>query len=292
MLKRMLDLPPVSFVWEVWDTYNRVGVPRSAAALSYFLILTLFPLLMCVNFFIGLFHLNLEQVVAALDQVLPEGVLVVITDYLGYVGGIQSPALLAASLFTILVSASAGLRTLFLTMDELYGVEQDNGIRRIVLSVVLSLLFLLTVYLSIVVIFTGDWFFGFLRANMPPRLVALLPLEVLDALGDLWQWMRYLLLFCFVLLLVLSIYRVGTPKKALGRGAVRLSALFTAVAMVACSVMFSWFIGMSSRYALVYGSLASLIILLVWLYFCGNILLLGAVTGRVFSRRVEGREKS
>ena len=32
MLKRMLDLPPVSFVWEVWDTYNRVGVPRSAAA--------------------------------------------------------------------------------------------------------------------------------------------------------------------------------------------------------------------------------------------------------------------
>ena len=104
--------------------------------------------------------------------------------------------------------------------------------------------------------------------------------------------MRYLLLFCFVLLLVLAIYRVGTPKKALGRGAVRLSALFTAVAMVACSVIFSWFIGMSSRYALVYGSLASLIILLVWLYFCGNILLLGAVTGRVFSRRMEGRERS
>ena len=42
---------------------------------------------------------------------------------------------------------------------------------------------------------------------------------------------------------------------------------------------------MSSRYALVYGSLASLIILLVWLYFCGNILLLGAVVGRVWSRR-------
>ena len=290
MLKRIFSLPPVSFAWEVWDTYGRVGVPRSAAALSYFLILTLFPLLMCVNYFIGLFHLDLEQVVQALDQVLPGGVLAVITDYLTYVGGVQSPALLAASLFTILVSASAGLRTLFLTMDELYGVHQDNGLRRIVLSVVLSLLFLLTVYLSIVVIFTGDWFFGFLRTNLPARLVALMPLEALEALGDLWQWMRYLLLFCFVLLLVLAIYRVGTPRKALGRGAVRLSALFTAAAMVACSVIFSWFIGMSSRYALVYGSLASLIILLVWLYFCGNILLLGAVTGRVFSRWMERRE--
>ena len=49
----------------------------------------------------------------------------------------------------------------------------------------------------------------------------------------------------------------------------------------------SWFIGMSSRYALVYGSLASLIILLVWLYLCGNILLLGAVVGRVLEDRLK-----
>ena len=44
---------------------------------------------------------------------------------------------------------------------------------------------------------------------------------------------------------------------------------------------------MSSRYALVYGSLASLIILLVWLYLCGNILLLGAAAGRVLERRMK-----
>ena len=59
-------------------------------------------------------------------------------------------------------------------------------------------------------------------------------------------------------------------------------------ALVACSVLFSWFIDMSSRYSLVYGSLASLIILLVWLYFCGNILLAGAVAGRVWFRRRDG----
>ena len=40
----------------------------------------------------------------------------------------------------------------------------------------------------------------------------------------------------------------------------------------------------SGRYSLVYGSLASLVILLVWLYICGNILLLGAVAGRVWGQ--------
>ena len=70
-------------------------------------------------------------------------------------------------------------------------------------------------------------------------------------------------------------YRVGTPRDRAGRRIVRGAALLASLAMVACSVLFSWFIGLSSRYTLVYGSLASLIILLVWLYFCGNILLLG-----------------
>ena len=71
----------------------------------------------------------------------------------------------------------------------------------------------------------------------------------------------------------------------MGRRVVVLASLLAALAIVAASALFSWFIGMSSRYALVYGSLASLIILLVWLYLCGNILLLGAVIGRVLEDR-------
>ena len=282
MIKRLLSLPPLAFALETAETYNRLGVARSAAALSYFLILTLFPLLVCVNYIIGLFHMDLEQLLLTLEQLLPGDVLQVTGDYLTYVAGIQSPALLWASLFTILVSASAGLRTLFHTMDDLFQAPPRPPLRRTVASVVLSALFLVTVYLSVVVIFTGDWFFGLLQQNLPHRLMDLLPL---DALAGLWRWMRYLLLFCFVLLLVLLVYLAGIPRHCLPRKTVRLAALLTALAMVACSVLFSWFITMSSRYALVYGSLASLIVLLVWLYFCGNILLLGAVVSRVRTQR-------
>ena len=92
-----------------------------------------------------------------------------------------------------------------------------------------------------------------------------------------------------MLVLVLAVYRLGTPLPFRRRTrTLYLTALLSAAALVACSVLFSWFIGMSSRYSLVYGSLASLIILLVWLYFCGNILLVGAVAGRVWFRRRDG----
>ena len=277
------QLPPVLFVRDMVQTYGRLGVSRAAASLAYFLILTLFPLLVCVNFFIGLLELDPEAVFSARES------LSIILDYLTYVSGVpqsQSTPLLLASLFTILLSASAGLRTLLKTMDELYQVRHVSSLRRVVVSVALSILFLLTIYLSIVVIFTGDWFFQLLEARLPSPLAELIPLRLLS---QLWGWLRYLLLFFCVLLLVLAVYRMGTPpplrreKKVL-----RLTALLSAGALVACSVLFSWFIGMSSRYSLVYGSLASLIILLVWLYFCGNILLVGAVAGRVWFHRRDG----
>lgn len=283
------QLPPVLFVRDMVQTYGRLGVSRAAASLAYFLILTLFPLLVCVNFFIGLLELDPEAVFSALDPLLPRESLSIILEYLTYVSGIpqsQSTPLLLASLFTILLSASAGLRTLLKTMDELYQVRHVSSLRRVAVSVILSLLFLLTIYLSIVVIFTGDWFFQVLEERLPPPLAELIPLRLLS---QLWGWLRYLLLFFCVLLLVLAVYRMGTPPPLRREKRVlRLTALLSAGALVACSVLFSWFIGMSSRYSLVYGSLASLIILLVWLYFCGNILLVGAVAGRVWFQRRDG----
>ena len=282
MLKKFISRPPVSFLLEVMNNYARVGVARSAAALSYFLILTLFPLLLCINYFIGLFHLDFVEFLHSLEQFLPHLALTILEEYMGYVGGTQGTGLLWAALFTILLSASAGLRTLFHTMDDLYQVEARSTLGRYLPSIILSFLLVPTIYLSIVVIFTGGWFFGMLEHHLPQRLAEMLPI---DLIGNIWVWLRYLLLFCLVFLLVLVVYRVGTPGWIASLRMLVGPALLTALAMVACSGLFSWFIDMSSRYALVYGSLASMIILLVWLYFCGNILLLGAVISRTWVRR-------
>ena len=61
-------------------------------------------------------------------------------------------------------------------------------------------------------------------------------------------------------------------------------ALVAAAALVVASMIFSWIIGLSSRYSLVYGSLTSMIVMLVWLYLCGNILIIGNVFNCVWYR--------
>ena len=61
-MKRVLELGPVKFVAEIVDIYFRKRVSRSAAELAYFLILTFFPIVICVNAFIGLLDLDVGQV--------------------------------------------------------------------------------------------------------------------------------------------------------------------------------------------------------------------------------------
>lgn len=273
---------PVDFVLETVQTYNRCSVAQAAAALAYFLLLTLFPLLLCINYLVGLFHLDLEQLLASVGEFFPQDALTLVQDYLSYASQSQSEAVLLAAVGAIVLSASAGLRTLLHTLDRLYGRVPGYGLRRVSLSVALSALFLLAVYLSAVVMVTGGWFFRWVEQMLPRALLQLLPIHTLSAL---WLGLRYVLLFCFMVLLVLPVYWVGSPRKFRTWFLVG-NAVVTAGGLVVCSAVFSWFVGLSSRYSLLYGSLASIIVLSMWLYFCGNILLLGAAAGWVMGKRL------
>ena len=272
----------ISFLKEMHRLYSRHNVPRAAGALAYFFVLSVFPLLLCVNTFVGMAHVDIQSLLRSLDRILPRQALELVGDYVEYVSQSGSPALLYAAIPAILLSASAALRVILDTMDELYDHPRDTGVRRIAVSVLFSLLFLVTVYLSILVIFTGGWFLRWLAHVLPAQLASMVNLA---ALSGLWRWLRYLLLFCVVMLLVLILYRLGTPKHEVKRIPLLASALLCALFLVVASVVFSWFIGLSARYSLLYGSLASIIILLLWLYLCGTILLLGAILNCVWTKK-------
>ena len=267
MPKRLLQKKPVKFILEMTDLYFSKHISRSAAELAYFLILSFFPLLICVNAFIVLLPVDLEAVLAAAAPLLPGAAYDILGEYVGYITTNQSPGLLAAGIFMTLFFASAAFRALMNIMEEIYSRKGYRGFRQIVASVLFALLLLVTIFLSLVVLLTGGWLFQ--------EVERLLHLDAGVLPWD-WQWMRFLLLFLLVFLFVLLVYRVAAPRGK-PRPPVMTGAFLAAVALSVFSILFSWFIGLSSRYSLVYGSLASIIILLVWLYLCGNILILGNV---------------
>jgi len=259
-MDRFFSWRPVRFVRDMTQLYFDKRVSRSAAELAYFLILSLFPLIICINALVGMLRLDLSLVLELTGRFVPAGVQNILTEYLSYIS-IDPPGLLTAGLLMTLVSASAAFRALMNIMDDLYEQPHRRGFRQILSSVLYSGLLLVSIYVSGLVILTGEWFFRLFPLRLPE--------------GN-WPWLRFVLLFALMLVLVLLVYRLSAPKRE-PRPPVLTGAIPATAALVAASGIFSLLIGMSTRYSLVYGSLASVIILMVWLYLCGNILILGNV---------------
>ena len=276
--------PPLRFAADVADVYFSKNVGRAAAELAYFLILTFFPIMICVSAFLDRLDLNLLYLLNQADLFLPEGVLAIFRDYLTYINTNQSTAMLISGGFLTILFASSAVRGLMNMMGELYGRATFRGLWQLVASILFSVLLLITIYLSLAVVVTGNWFFHMVGQ--------ILRLENLETWFDTWQSLKYVLLLSLVFLFILLLYRFAAPLEK-PRPPVVPGALGASAALAAASAIFSFLMSNSTRYSLVYGSLASVIIMLVWLYLCGNVLIIGNVVNYVlFTCRRERRQGS
>lgn len=265
-LKKFWTFPIVSFFREALTLYFSRRVPQAAAGLAYFVLLTVFPVLICASYILGLVHIDAVSLAEQLKPVLPTAAVDMIEGYLRYISLNQSPALFIAGLAGCWFSSAAAFRTITRVIVDMYEDISLSLVRGLVSSILFPFGLLLTIDLSVIVVATGQRTLAALADRFP----------VLHRLLSLWSWSRYVLLFSIFFLFLLGVLNMAAPLGT-PRIPVLLSTFVSSLALVVSSAVFSWFISLSSRYSLVYGSLVSLIVLLIWLYLCGQILFLGVV---------------
>ena len=255
-------------------------IPRSAAALSYFLTMSLFPLIICLYTLLGDSYAKMLQLLELLDRFLSAETTRYVKHFLKYVAENRSPSMVFAGLTLLLSSASAAVRVMLQGMREIRGEEQGRqGLQSWLFSLVFSLSFLLVLYFGILVMLTGQSFLELLEQYMP----------VLH-FSRAWTWLRFPVLAGLVFLTLWGMYEVSAAQGK-GRSAMLPGALGATGGIVLMSWLFSGFIAASSRYPLVYGSLASMILLMFWLFLCSQLIYLGAALNQAILQGKNG-EKS
>ena len=116
-------------------------------------------------------------------------------------------------------------------------------------------------------IVSGEWLLDILEKN----------LRICAELLEIWQWVRFAILFLLLLVIIYIIYKVSAPKEDRQRVRRLPGALIASVLLVSASAVFSRLIGSAANYPIIYGSLASFIILMLWIYICSIILIMGNV---------------
>ncbi|NKZ31525.1 YihY/virulence factor BrkB family protein [Ureibacillus thermosphaericus] len=265
------------FVQEIIIRMKKVDISGMGAQLAYFFLLSFFPLLLVVVSTLPFLDINQEHVFRFIQTIVPaevfmltQGTIVeVLTTYNG--GGVLSIGILGT-----LWSASRGMNAIIKTLNEAYETEPKMGIINRAWSLVFTVLLILILLLALIVPIFGQ------------RYVYLLFdfLGVETSFVDFWNYVQWILppLLIFIVLLLLY-WVIPYTESRVHIVTVLPGTVFSTISWVVLIYGFSFYVNHFGNFTFTYGSIASVIIFMLWLYFTGMILIFGGILNAAMHKR-------
>ncbi|WP_306488565.1 YihY/virulence factor BrkB family protein [Agathobaculum sp.] len=244
--------------------YFSDGIPQAAAELSYFLLFSMFPLLMFVNSILAQLDITLEGITPVLEM-LPKSLQRLITGYLAQLSGTPSFSPMLIGIGLTLYFLSRAVRSMMRTVNDIYHVEVTRGmVKDVLISLGITAGFLISVVCSFVLVVAGRTLLRLLPQAFP------IPQAALDVTHDA----SFLVMIAFIFAFLMLFNRI-VPNLHLKFREVWPGALFSLVAWILVSWAFSFYVDNMARYSVLYGSLGTIIVLMLWLYIVSMLLLMG-----------------
>jgi len=239
-----------------------------AAGMTYYSLLAIFPALAALVAIYGLFS-DPGSIAKHLDQVsgfIPGGAIDVARDQLTRVAskGNQTLGLtFAIGLAVSLWSANAAMKSLFDTLNIVYGEKEKRGfvkLNALSLSFTLAgIAFVLIALGAVVVLPVALNFVGLSNAA--------------DLLVRIARWPA---MFVAVALALALIYRFGPSREAPRWRWITWGSAIATVLWLGASALFSWYAANFGKFNETYGSLGAAIGFMTWLWISAIVILLGA----------------
>lgn len=254
-----------------------------AASTAFFLFLSMVPMLVMLCTIIPFTPLTEDDLVTLVTEVTPDVVDSLVESVIAEVYA-KAAGILSIAVIATLWSAGKGVLALMQGLNAINGVEEKRNyfLVRCVASLY-TLAMLVIMILSLFVMVFGNQLVGIALRRFP----GLWPLV------SLLMRFRYLFVLVVLALFFTAIYTY-VPNKKLQFKEQFPGALLAAAVWSVFSWGFSIYVGLSDSYS-IYGSLSIIVIIMLWLYFCMYIVLVGAYLNQYFKpedKAPAGRTKS
>ena len=259
--------------------YLRHNVGAQSAALAFYLLFMLFPFLIFLSALLGLLHLDVAGILRALGEFLPVQVVDVAEVYLTYVGSSPSPQLLVFGLVFSIYFPMRATNALMRSVRTAYHLGPAHGVVQMLKTLLYTVLLIAAIALTLVLMSVSDRLLAYCVANFG------LPVFI----AELWAKLRFPLAAVvgyFALFLLYALAQDGRqPWRNIWPGT--LAAL---AAWMGLSWLYAWYVEHLAHYSLLYGSIGTVIVLLIWLNLSATALIMGAeLNGTLISLRKEPR---
>ena len=270
-----------AYIIRLFRAANENDLFALAAELSYKLLLSLFPFLIFLMSLVGFASLDVADVVTRLSYVLPDGVMSVIRAFVAEVVVRRSTGVLSISLLMTAFSASSGFNAVIRGVNKAYRVTETRHFIRVRLtSMLLVLMFALAILVSILLLVFGDDIYALVELCYGTN----------GALRFVFGMAGYLVVMLVLLFTIICIYKFTGARRVTVYD-VFPGAFTTLLVWVFASKAFNVYVNRFARFSNVYGSVASVVIVMLWLNIISMALLLGCEVNALCAADRQGAEK-
>ncbi len=259
--------PSIEFAKRLWHEIQDDRILDGAAVLAFFFVLAIFPAMIFVLSllpFLSIPHLQ-QAILAVLHQVLPNQAASLFDGTIGYVASRGRNGLLVFGLIFTLWSGSTGVYTLMEQLNLICDVTDRRPFWKARgIAILLMLFFALLTIGSLSLVIGGGAVQSWLASVMGRS----------GPLLAFFATLRWIILAAATLLSLAVAYRFG-PDANIKFRFISPGNVFAAALIALVSAGFRFYVSRFGSYSAMYGSLAAIIILMMWMYLAGIALLVG-----------------
>lgn len=262
-------------------TEDHVGA--YAAQSAYFFMLCMIPIILLLITMVQYTPVTKADVMTAVIQVFPTSVDSMITSIVNQVYN-QSSGIIPITVVVALWSAGKGVLAMTSGLNCVYKCnETRNYIFLRIRATIYTVMFILVIIFLLVLSVFGNTLNIFIAAHVP----------ILKNLADRLIAMRTIITPIVLMVFCLLIYKFLPNRKDKLRKQLP-GAVFAAIGWMIVSWIFSVYVDIFKGFSDMYGSLTTIVLIMLWMYFCMYCILLGGELNMMMYDKVftgEGREK-
>lgn len=253
--------------WKITNITRPISahhVGAYAAQSAYFFMLSLIPIILLLLSVVRYTPVTKADVMTAVVQVFPKSFDSLIVSIVNQVYN-QSMAIVPITVLVALWSAGKGVLAMTTGLNMVYECfETRNYILLRIRASVYTVLFILMIILYLVLPVFGNQLSIFVTSHVP----------FLTSVADKLIQLRSIIAPAALIAFSLLLYKF-LPNRKITLAREVPGAIFTAIAWMVVSWVFSVYLDIFHGFSDMYGSLTTIVILMLWLYFCMYSILLG-----------------
>ncbi|WP_458414707.1 YihY/virulence factor BrkB family protein [Schinkia sp. CFF1] len=253
------------FIKELFRRFNQDEVIGLSAELAYFFLLSLFPFLIFLITLIGYLPISQEDLLGLVSRFAPGEAMDLIETNLRQILEGPKGGLLSFGLIATIWSASNGVNAIIRVLNRAYEVRESRPyLLSRFMAIILTVAMILVIIIALLLPVFGKAIGIFLFTHF----------GISDSFIAIWDFFRIFISF-FVMVVVLAGLYLFAPNKRLCLKEVWIGAFFATIGWQLVSLAFSYFVLNFANYTATYGSLAGIIILMIWFYLSAMVIIVG-----------------